>query len=85
MRPEDVLPDEVDTCEINGLTLRKGTVAAFLWNCRRWLELAPGVPERAGIETEMKAALPALRALGVFDLFDLRDARLRALVGSEPT
>lgn len=32
VRPEDVLPDGVDSTAINGKTVRKGTIAAFLAN-----------------------------------------------------
>jgi len=30
LRPEDALPDQIDHAEIGGVTVRKGTVAAFL-------------------------------------------------------
>lgn len=33
IRPEDILPDGNDTAIIRGVTVRKGTVAAFLANC----------------------------------------------------
>jgi len=32
IRPEDILPNGIDTTSINGKVLRKGTVAAFLAN-----------------------------------------------------
>lgn len=32
IKPEDILPDGVDAVSINGVELRKGTVAAFLAN-----------------------------------------------------
>lgn len=32
LRPEDILPDGVDTTTINGQLVRKGTIAAFLAN-----------------------------------------------------
>lgn len=32
VRPEDILPDGVDSTTINGKTVRKGTIAAFLAN-----------------------------------------------------
>jgi hypothetical protein len=32
VRPEDVLPDGVDSTTINGKVVRKGTIAAFLAN-----------------------------------------------------
>ena len=42
--------------------------------------LPADAPERAASEAQIAAALPALRALGVFDLFEPRDARLRTLI-----
>ena len=32
VRPEDVLPDDVNNVDINGKMVRKGTIAAFLAN-----------------------------------------------------
>ncbi|KTC78908.1 hypothetical protein Lche_0928 [Legionella cherrii] len=32
IRPEDILPDGVDTALIDGKSIRKGTIAAFLAN-----------------------------------------------------
>ena len=32
VRPEDILPDGVDSAAVNGKTVRKGTIAAFLAN-----------------------------------------------------
>lgn len=49
------------------------------------LMLDPATPEsrRMQVEPQLVAQLPVLRALGVFDLFVLRDPALRALVDDE--
>ena len=78
MRAEDVLPDHINQTERGGVTLRKGTVAAFLANARLWCDPQTATVERATVERDMADALPALRALGLFEVFDVRDAALRA-------
>jgi len=49
------------------------------------LMLDPATPEsrRMQVEPQLVAQLPVLRALGVFDLFVLRDPALRTLVDDE--
>jgi hypothetical protein len=77
MRPEDILPDSVDHITIDGARLRKGTVAAFLANARVWLGVDVSADERMQAEAEIADALPALRALGLFDVLEVRDDALR--------
>ncbi|WP_233840184.1 hypothetical protein [Dyella sp. 2HG41-7] len=47
--------------------------------------LDPATPEavRRAMEPRLLAQLPTLRALGVFDLFELRDAALRTWLNDE--
>lgn len=47
--------------------------------------LDPATPEqvRRAMEPQLLAQLPALRALGVFELFELRDPALRAWLTDE--
>jgi len=49
------------------------------------LMLDPATPEsrRMQAESQLLAQLPVLRALGVFDLFALRDPALRTLIEDE--
>lgn len=77
MRAEQVLPDHVDQVELRGLTIRKGTVAAFLANARVWSDPATIAAAHAEAEADMADALPVLRALGLFDVFEIRDVSLR--------
>ncbi|AVO60057.1 DUF7709 family protein [Pseudomonas chlororaphis] len=83
MRAKDLLPDQLNHGDFNGTRVRKGTVGAFLINARLWAE--PGTPteQRRAAEQDLLAALPALRALGLFELMQIRDPALRALCGQD--
>ncbi|CAJ0854751.1 hypothetical protein R20233_00251 [Ralstonia sp. LMG 32965] len=80
MRPEDVLPDTASHADFDGLTIRKGTVAAFLANAQAWLNPDIDCAQRAEAAQLMREAVPALDALGVFAILEVRDAALRALI-----
>jgi len=82
MRAADILPDHVNDSTFNGISVRKGTVGAFLANARVWADALTPANERTAAENDIVDALPALRALGLFDLLEIRDPGLRALVNS---
>ena len=82
MRAEDVLPDQQNQGQFNGVTVRKGTVGAFLANARQWLDEASSDAERRSAERDIVDALPALHALGLFDILQVRNAALRELVST---
>ena len=80
MRADQVLPDDIDHGQFNGLTIRKGTVAAFLANARTWTRAGAGADERAQAQAQIAEDVPALRALGLFEVLEIRDERLRGLI-----
>jgi hypothetical protein len=80
MRAEDVLADQQNQGQFNGVTVRKGTVGAFLANARLWLDETTSDAERSIAERDILDALPALHALGLFDILQVRDLALRELV-----
>ena len=80
MRADQVLPDDVNHGQFNGLTIRKGTVAAFLANARAWTRADAGAHDRAQAQAQIAEDVPALRALGLFEVLEIRDERLRALI-----
>ena len=82
MRAEDVLPDQQNQSQFNGITVRKGTVGAFLANARLWLDDTGSSAERNSAERDILDALPALHALGLFDILQVRDLALRELVSA---
>jgi hypothetical protein len=77
MRAEEMLPDDRSHRDFEGVSVRKGTVAAFLANARLWTGDSAFPEERLAAEADMSDALPALRALGLFDVLEIRDERLR--------
>ncbi|ALX16078.1 preprotein translocase subunit SecD [Burkholderia cepacia JBK9] len=78
MRAEQMLPDQTDRMTIGGTTIRKGTVGAFLVNARVLIDPSAAPADRARAEADAIDALPALRALGLFDVLEVRDPALRA-------
>ncbi|QLL11362.1 hypothetical protein [Pseudomonas chlororaphis] len=83
MRAEDLLPDQLNHGDFNGTRVRKGTVGAFLINARLWADPGTSAAQRRVAEEDLLAALPALRALGLFELMQVRDPALRALCGQD--
>lgn len=80
MRAEELLPDEQNQGQFQGVTVRKGTVGAFLINARTWLDTGNSGAQRTEAERDIIAALPALHALGLFELLQVRDAKLQELI-----
>jgi hypothetical protein len=80
MRAEDRLPDAVNESLIDGVVVRKGTVGAFLANAKVWSDRTSSDEAHTIAERDIVGALPALRALGLFDVLNIRDDRLRAFI-----
>ncbi|RBB41005.1 hypothetical protein DPV79_08710 [Burkholderia reimsis] len=78
MRAEQMLPDQTDRITLGDTTIRKGTVGAFLVNARVLTDPNAAPVDRARAEADAIDALPALRALGLFDVLEVRDPALRA-------
>ncbi|WP_176039409.1 hypothetical protein [Burkholderia stabilis] len=78
MRAEQMLSDQTDRMTIGETTIRKGTVGAFLVNARVLTDPNATPAERACAEADAIDALPALRAIGLFDVLEVRDPALRA-------
>lgn len=80
MRADQLLPDHLNAGDFNGVTVRKGTVGAFLINARVWADQGADDAARANAASDIVDAVPALRALGLFEVLDVRDPALRALI-----
>jgi hypothetical protein len=79
MSPEDMLEDEQDARIINGIQVRKGTLGAFIVNARRLDGYPVGSAERGEILDQLRAFAPAVRALGLLDVFEPRSEVLRQI------
>jgi hypothetical protein len=82
MRAEDILPDAANERSFDGIPIRKGSVGAFLVNARTLED--PNATESAKNEARQDIVdlLPALRALGFFDIFEIRSEPLRDFVAN---
>jgi hypothetical protein len=65
---------------LDGLTVRKGTIGAFLANARIWSDKGTATVARVNVEKDIVDSLPALRALGLFDICAVRDEALQRLI-----
>ena len=81
MRAEDILPDDQNHVSRNGVVIRKGSVGAFLASARLWADPTTPEPERGRAGRDMRAILPALQALGLFEVLAVRDPALAAYLG----
>lgn len=80
MQAQDVLPDGQDFTVINGRTLRKGSVGAFLANVRVLEDAHASAEQKHTARRDLLSLVPTLDALGLFDVFELRSGALRAEV-----
>jgi hypothetical protein len=80
MRADQILPEHVNEVKLEGTRVRKGTVAAFLANARVLMDANASPSARQEAERDIIEALPALRALGVFEVVEVRDKKLKAFI-----
>ncbi len=78
MKACDILPDGVERGDFKGVEVRKGTVGAFLANARVCLDPQAPAQAVAVARQDIQEALPALNALGLFEVLQVRDPALRA-------
>lgn len=65
LRPEDILPNGVDNTTINGKTIRKGTIAAFLANIDCLENANASGQQRQEAINIMKELAPAVVSIGL--------------------
>ncbi|MFC4161889.1 hypothetical protein [Chitinimonas lacunae] len=76
MKPHELLPDQHDTVVVNGSTVRKGSVGAFLVSWRLASDPAQAASTREEAKVDLLALVPALAALGLFEVLTPRDPQL---------
>lgn len=83
-RPEDILPDNSDSVDVNGTTVRKGTVAAVLSNVKLLLKdnKSPDFNSPEGLEV-IRASNEALVPLGFYKLLSWNNRELNERLAKE--
>ncbi len=80
IRPEDILPDNMDFVEIQNQKLRKGTVAAVLANADVLLESKATKNEKNQALKTIKELVPSLITLGMHRHVIWRNPLIQALI-----
>jgi len=80
VRPEDVLPDELDVGTMNGVSVRKGSIGAFVANVKLLDGLDPTDQGYQEVVDQLRALIPAVRAVGVFDVLAPRSPMLAEII-----
>jgi len=79
MKPQDILPDNINTTRIGGLEVRKGSVAAFMANLAI-IEHPTDYETYQAAVSDLIELVPVMEALGVFKHFWLRSEKAVAVI-----
>jgi hypothetical protein len=79
MKPQDILPDNINSAEISGMQVRKGSVAAFMANLAIIEQPASYDLYQTAVE-DISDLTPIMEALGVFTHFKLRSEKAVSLI-----
>ena len=80
MRPEDLFPDGPDSMDVDGVPVRKGSIASFIYNALALDRLDPSSAEYRQALAGIRDLVPVLRAVHVFEVFSLRSERVAEVV-----
>ncbi|MFC9231875.1 hypothetical protein ACFTZI_23430 [Streptomyces decoyicus] len=84
LTPQDVLADGQELAEFNGVLVRKGSIAAFIGNAKALENLEPGTPEHEAVAQQIRDLRPALDALELFDVVEIKNPDVAALLAPGP-
>jgi hypothetical protein len=79
--PEHLLADDQNFAELNGITIRKGTMGAFFANLRILSAMDSDDPGREAVIEHLRQGLPTMRENGLFEFFSFRSAELAEAIG----
>jgi hypothetical protein len=80
MKPQDILPDNINSVEKDGVVVRKGTLGAFTENIRMIDESLVGTPQKIEAVQDLYELIPALIKLKFFDYYKIRSDKVRKII-----
>ncbi|MCE2992902.1 MAG: hypothetical protein ACK5WS_07370 [Alphaproteobacteria bacterium] len=80
VRPEDVLSDSQNTTVVDGLTVRKGSVAAFLRNIEVLEDKQSSAEQSAAALNIIKELSPAIVAVGLHKHAEFKNKQVEAIL-----
>ena len=76
----DMLADGADSAVLDGVEVRKGTVAAWVANVKRLEALQPDDPDYAELVALLRRDAAKVKAVGVFDVLVPRSPRVAEII-----
>jgi hypothetical protein len=80
IRPEDILPDGVDSTAINGKIVRKGSIAAFLANVEVLENLNSTQQQKQNALTMLVELAPAVVAIGLHKHVEFKNPQIEQIL-----
>jgi hypothetical protein len=80
MRAKDLFPDGIDGIQVGDTYVRKGSIAAFIYNALALEQLDSSSEPYQQAAAEMREITPMLRAIRFFEVFNLRLHRAAQIV-----
>ncbi|MEU5239509.1 hypothetical protein ACH4UR_25985 [Streptomyces lydicus] len=80
VRPEDVLPESIDSTAINGLTVRKVRWPHSSPTPYDWTSSPRALPRTRPLVAQIRELVPALRAIGLNDVFRPRSPAVERIL-----
>lgn len=79
VKPEDILAEDQNYLEKDGLKLRKGSVAAFLANIKIVEDRSASEPQKQQAWAALQELVPTLKALGIPEFVVFKNSKVQAL------
>lgn len=77
MKAEELLPDNQNQVIINGQEIRKGSIGAFLLNCKTVINLDKSSKEYRAAMSNIKEQALLLEKIGLFEVFEIKIPEIR--------
>ncbi|WP_158999373.1 hypothetical protein [Pigmentibacter ruber] len=78
--PEDILPNDINELEIDGIKARKGTVAAVLANAKILSSTASSESAKVGAKETIKKLAPMLIALELHEHLTWKNPEIQQII-----
>jgi len=80
INPEDILPEKVNSLEIDGVTVRKATVAATLANATVLNSATASTADKQSALEKIKELAPALIAIGLHHHVTWKNPQIQQII-----
>ncbi|MDF2691548.1 MAG: uncharacterized protein K0S29_1403 [Gammaproteobacteria bacterium] len=80
IRPEDLLPDDINSREFKGVEVRKGTIGAAMFNVKTMESPDSSPAEKMEAKKAFEALIPSLIALDLHQYMTWKNSEIQAMI-----